>query len=141
MNDPNIGRIVVDEHELQQRIRELGKEILWDIAVDGAGPQRIRSPSASPLKPPSSTRILERCDALARCTEHPDGLTRVYLSPQQRAANALVLEWMREAGMGARLDAVGNVVGRYEGAQPGLPCLMLGSHLDTVRDAGRTART
>ena len=27
MNDPNIGRIVVDEHELQQRIRELGKEI------------------------------------------------------------------------------------------------------------------
>src|SRR5471030_3114811 len=37
----------------------------------------------------------------------------------------------------ARCDAVGNVVGRYEGEQPGLPCLMLGSHLDTVRDAGK----
>ena len=39
--------------------------------------------------------------------------------------------------MQARLDAIGNAVGRYEGARPGLPCLMLGSHLDTVRDAGK----
>src|SRR5207244_8010049 len=86
---------------------------------------------------PSASRILERCEALARCSEQPGGLTRVYLSPEQRAANALVLEWMRDAGMQMRLDAIGNVVGRYEGERPGLPCLMLGSHLDTVRDAGR----
>jgi allantoate deiminase len=39
--------------------------------------------------------------------------------------------------MQARIDAVGNCVGRYEGERAGLPCLMLGSHLDTVRDAGR----
>jgi allantoate deiminase len=39
--------------------------------------------------------------------------------------------------MAARRDAIGNVVGRYEGDRPGLPCLMLGSHLDTVRDAGK----
>ena len=39
--------------------------------------------------------------------------------------------------MHASLDAMGNAVGRYEGARAGLPCLMLGSHLDTVRDAGR----
>ena len=44
---------------------------------------------------------------------------------------------MREAGMSARLDAIGNVVGRYEGRTPGAPCLMLGSHLDTVRNAGK----
>jgi allantoate deiminase len=86
---------------------------------------------------PSGDRILERCEALARCSEQPDGLTRVYLSAEQRAANALALAWMREAGMTARLDAVGNVVGRYEGERPQLPCLMLGSHLDTVRDAGK----
>ena len=49
----------------------------------------------------------------------------------------LTLEWMREAGMSARIDAIGNVVGRYEGNRPGLPCLMLGSHLDTIRDAGK----
>jgi allantoate deiminase len=86
---------------------------------------------------PDPSRILQRCDALARCSELPGGLTRVFLSPESRAANEAVLGWMREAGMQARLDAIGNAVGRYEGERPGLPCLMLGSHLDTVRDAGR----
>ncbi len=83
------------------------------------------------------SRILQRCDALARHSELPAGLTRVFLSPESRAAGELVLGWMREAGMQARLDAIGNVVGRYEGERRGLPCLMLGSHLDTVRDAGK----
>src|SRR5688572_19174863 len=83
------------------------------------------------------SRIMQRCDALARHSELPGGLTRVFLSPQGRAAGDLVLGWMREAGMQARFDAIGNAVGRYEGERPGLPCLMLGSHLDTVRDAGK----
>jgi allantoate deiminase len=86
---------------------------------------------------PSASRILGRCDALARHSEQHDGLTRVALSAQQRAVNGLVLEWMREAGMNARLDAMGNCVGRYEAVTADAPCLMLGSHLDTVRDAGR----
>ncbi len=86
---------------------------------------------------PSGTRIVERCDALALLSEMPGGLTRTSLSDEQRAANALVLGWMREAGMNARLDAIGNVVGRYEGTHPRSPCVMLGSHLDTVRDAGK----
>ncbi len=79
---------------------------------------------------------MARCDALAHYTEFAGGLTRIYLSKEQREANRLVTGWMREAGMSVRLDAVGNVVGRYEGDRPGLACLMLGSHLDTVRDAG-----
>jgi len=82
-------------------------------------------------------RIMERCEALARHSELPGGLTRVFLSPEQRAATDKVLAWMREAGMQAKLDAIGNAAGRYEGERPGLPCLMLGSHLDTVRDAGK----
>lgn len=82
-------------------------------------------------------RAWDRCDALGRLSEMEGGLTRVFLSPQQREANALVLAWMREAGMSAQLDDIGNCAGRYEGDKPGLPCLMLGSHLDTVRDAGR----
>src|SRR6185503_20034689 len=85
----------------------------------------------------SAARIMQRCDALARHSELAGGLTRVFLSPENRAANELVLGWMREAGMAAKLDAIGNVAGRYEGDRPGLPCLMLGSHLDTVRNAGR----
>src|SRR5947207_15938120 len=83
----------------------------------------------------SAERIMQRCDALARHSELDGGLTRVFLSPQNRAANELVLGWMREAGMQASVDVIGNVVGRYEGEKR--PCLMLGSHLDTVRDAGR----
>ena len=82
-------------------------------------------------------RIMERCEALARHSELPGGLTRVFLSPEQRAATDKVLGWMRDAGMEAKLDAIGNAAGRYEGNRPGLPCLMLGSHLDTVRDAGK----
>ncbi|MFM9966884.1 MAG: allantoate amidohydrolase [Burkholderiales bacterium] len=82
-------------------------------------------------------RIMDRCDVLAAHSEDQDKLTRVFLSRQQRAAADTVIQWMREAGMSARMDAIGNVMGRYEGATPGLPCLLLGSHLDTVRDAGR----
>lgn len=82
-------------------------------------------------------RVWDHCDALSKLSEMDGGLTRVFLSPQQKDANALVLAWMREAGMTAHLDAMGNCVGRYEGASRALPCLMLGSHLDTVRDAGR----
>jgi len=78
---------------------------------------------------------MQRCDALARHSELAGGLTRVFLSPENRAANELVLGWMREAGMQATVDPIGNVVGRYEGE--GKRSLILGSHLDTVRDAGR----
>jgi len=85
----------------------------------------------------SGQRIWDRCEALARCSEESGALTRVFLSPEQRAANEIVLAWMREAGMSVRLDAIGNVVGRYEGSAAGAPCLMLGSHLDTVRNAGK----
>jgi allantoate deiminase len=85
----------------------------------------------------SADRIMQRCDALARHSELPGGLTRVYLSPENRAANELVLGWLREAGMQARVDPIGNVLGRYEGDASGRPSLVLGSHLDTVRDAGR----
>jgi len=89
------------------------------------------------LAQPSGTRIWERCDTLGRLSEDPGGLTRIFMSREQRAVDDLTLGWMREAGMSARLDAIGNVVGRYEGETEGAPCLMLGSHLDTVRNAGK----
>jgi allantoate deiminase len=81
--------------------------------------------------------ILGRIDALGAISEASGNLTRVFLSRQHRAAAELILGWMREAGMRAHLDAIGNVCGRYEGDRPGLPCVMLGSHYDTVRDAGK----
>src|SRR3954469_2408378 len=83
----------------------------------------------------SAARILQRCDELARHSELAGGLTRVFLSREHRAAADLVLGWMRDAGMNARMDAIGNVVARSGAATA--PCLLLGSPLDTVRDAGR----
>jgi allantoate deiminase len=81
--------------------------------------------------------IVGRIGELAKISETPEHLTRIFLSKEHRAAAELILDWMRSAGMRAHLDAIGNVCGRYEGERPGLPCLMLGSHYDTVRDAGK----
>ena len=81
--------------------------------------------------------IVRRIDALGAISETSAHLTRIFLTPEHRAAADLLLSWMGEAGMRAQLDAIGNVCGRYEGERPGLPCLMLGSHYDTVRDAGK----
>lgn len=81
--------------------------------------------------------IVARIEALAKISETPDALTRVYLTPEHRTAADQLLAWMGEAGMAAHMDAIGNVVGRYEGERAGLPCLMLGSHCDTVRNAGK----
>ncbi|HYS91194.1 MAG TPA: allantoate amidohydrolase, partial [Bradyrhizobium sp.] len=89
------------------------------------------------LDPSLGQEIVRRIDALSAISETPDHLTRIFLTPEHRAAADLLLSWMREAGMRTHLDAIGNVCGRYEGDRPGLPCLMLGSHYDTVRDAGK----
>ena len=80
--------------------------------------------------------IVARIDQLAAISETSEHLARVFLTPEHRKAADLILSWMREAGMSAHLDAIGNVCGRYEGERPGLPALVLGSHYDTVRDAG-----
>jgi hydantoinase/carbamoylase family amidase len=83
------------------------------------------------------THIVDRCVALAALTEEPDVMTRTFLTPMHKAANEKVAGWMREAGMTAQQDAIGNMVGRYEGTKPDAPVVMIGSHLDTVRNGGR----
>jgi allantoate deiminase len=81
---------------------------------------------------------LERADRLAACTEEPGRLTRRFATPALAEAGALVCEWMRAAGMETRRDAIGNVVGRWEPPGGGAAgTVALGSHLDTVVDAGR----
>jgi allantoate deiminase len=93
------------------------------------------SPPAAPAAEPYAAAVLERCDALAAFSEEPDRLTRRFATAALREAGEAVRGWMEEAGLETRRDAIGNVVGRVEGAGSGT--LLLGSHLDTVRDAGR----
>lgn len=81
--------------------------------------------------------LMQRVQQLAAVSEHPEHLTRTYLTPEHRQAGDLLALWMQQAGMSTRRDAVGNICGRYEASQPGAPALLLGSHFDTVRNAGR----
>ena len=85
----------------------------------------------------AAARVMARADELAAISETPDALTRVYLSPQHLEANQRAARWMTQAGMTVWQDSVGNICGRYEGEQEGAAAILLGSHLDTVRNAGR----
>lgn len=80
--------------------------------------------------------VLARCAELDLLSSLPTALERVHLSPQHAAANALAAGWMDKVRMRTWTDPAGNVCGRREGRTPGLPALLLGSHLDTVTDAG-----
>lgn len=84
-----------------------------------------------------AARVLQQCDTLASFSEETDHLTRRFATPALRAAGAQVAEWMRDAGMSTRFDNVGNLIGHYACADPDAPTLLMGSHLDTVRDAGK----
>ncbi len=79
--------------------------------------------------------VMGRCDLLGNISEDPDALTRSYGSRAMREVNEIVSGWMEDAGMTIRQDAIRNLIGRYEGE--GDKTLVIGSHLDTVRDAGR----
>src|SRR5208283_3680328 len=86
----------------------------------------------------SAALILDRLlRELGRVSDEKGRLTRTFLSQAMRRANRLVGGWMREAGLAVREDALGNLIGRLEASRPGAKTLVLGSHLDTVRDAGR----
>src|SRR3954452_449544 len=85
----------------------------------------------------STARLVSMLDELGQVTDEPGRLTRTFLSPAMERANALVGKWMREAGMAVREDETGNLIGRQESTVPRAKTLLLGSHLDTVRNAGR----
>lgn len=83
----------------------------------------------------AAERIIARCRELARVTDVPGQTTRTFLLPATHAAHTLVGGWMRAAGLQVWTDAIGNLRGVSEGAT-GAPRLVIGSHLDTVIDAG-----
>jgi allantoate deiminase len=98
-------------------------------------------------------RISQRLERLAQITDEPGKLTRTLLSPAMAEATQLTASWMQEAGLQTSTDFIGNLAGRTPdigqelisqtpGAERRTPNakrrkLLIGSHLDTVRDAGR----
>jgi allantoate deiminase len=101
-------------------------------------------PGASRLHPDAAAfsggrRAVERCRLLARppYSDAADGLYRAYLTPAYAATRDRLAEWMVEAGLTTRVDPAGNLIGRYAaGAASDAPVLLIGSHIDSVRDAG-----
>ena len=81
--------------------------------------------------------LLQRVAALGRHSDSPDHYTRTYLTPAHQAAAKQIAQWMREAGLAVRVDGVGSVIGRYEGATPDAKTLLMGSHFDSVRNGGK----
>jgi allantoate deiminase len=73
-------------------------------------------------------------NSLGTVSAEPDRLVRLFLTPEHRHAADRVAQWMREAGLAVSEDALGTVRGRLEGE--GGKRLLIGSHIDTVIDAG-----
>ena len=83
-----------------------------------------------------AVRIQNRIDALASITDETGSITRTFMSPAMEKTNQTVAEWMREAGLNGAEDRFGNLLGQPSG-NPDFPVFLLGSHLDSVRNAGR----
>jgi len=77
-----------------------------------------------------------RCQTLALFTEDPPRICRTFLSPPMRACHRQIENWMRPLGMTVTVDAAGNLHGLYPGTDAADRRLLIGSHLDTVPDAG-----
>jgi hydantoinase/carbamoylase family amidase len=81
-------------------------------------------------------------DAIAELAQYNDdpaagGITREVYTPTYATALQWVAQRMRDVGLQTRLDAVGNLFGRWEGSDPGAPAVLTGSHVDTTLNAGR----
>jgi allantoate deiminase len=86
---------------------------------------------------PLAQKTLDRLNELAAITDQPGVTTRTFLSPAMARANALVGGWLNRAGAAVVEDGWGNLIGHFSGALPEAKTLLLGSHLDTVPNAGK----
>lgn len=112
------------------------RTFLGRVGVAAAAPF-LRAPAAhaSTLKADGArvNRALAAFDAIGRTA---GGINRVAYSEADLAGRAFTLDLFRQSGLGPRIDAAGNIVGRLEGAEPGLPLIVIGSHVDSVTDGG-----
>ncbi|WP_217999670.1 M28 family peptidase, partial [Thauera butanivorans] len=88
----------------------------------------------------NAEQLLAHIQALAAIGADPvnGGRTRLALTDDEKAGRDLVVQWMRELQLEVRIDRIGNILGILHGADQGagLQPLMIGSHIDTVCNAG-----
>jgi len=85
----------------------------------------------------AAARLMDRCKVLALCTEKPGEILRTFLSPAMDEVHQTMRPWMEDAGLRVSVDEAGNLRGaRAAHHSPTAPRLLIGSHLDTVPNAG-----
>jgi allantoate deiminase len=99
----------------------------------GAIPPTVAASTIAAL----AMQAIARCNQLAQQSEHDGALTRTFLSQPMQQVHVLVRQWMETAGLEVRIDAIGNIIGRKTSAASHAKTLIIGSHLDTVPNAGR----
>lgn len=83
-------------------------------------------------------RLIDRIHRLAKIGQQPNGsIRRLAFTPEDLQARYLVQQWMNDVGMTVRIDAAGNLIGRYAGTVTNAPALATGSHIDTVPSGGQ----
>ncbi|AKZ64756.1 allantoate amidohydrolase [Herbaspirillum hiltneri N3] len=113
------------EDELREALRQIGR-----IA-------EMRINDLLGYTPAIGATIMEWAEEIGAWSEDEGALTCTYMTDAHRRTADQIAHWMREAGMHAHIDAVGNVVGRYLSTDPQAKTLMTGSHYDTVRNGGK----
>jgi N-carbamoyl-L-amino-acid hydrolase len=113
------------EDELREALRQIGR-----IA-------EMRINDLLRYTPAIGATIMEWAEEIGAWSEDEGALTCTYMTDAHRRTADQIAHWMREAGMHAHIDAVGNVVGRYLSTDPQAKTLMTGSHYDTVRNGGK----
>ncbi|MFL6417550.1 MAG: allantoate amidohydrolase [Bryobacteraceae bacterium] len=92
--------------------------------------------SAQPPFSEAARVVISRCRSIARFSDTPGGTTRIFLGEAMHDCHTYLRCWMEDAGMTVRVDQVGNLRGFYPGEIGEAPVFVLGSHLDTVPNAG-----
>lgn len=85
----------------------------------------------------NAERLIGRINELGQVGRDENGvLTRLAASEADRAGRDTLIRWMKSAGLDVRIDRVGNVFGIWQTGDARLAPMMMGSHIDTVIDAG-----
>ncbi|MFK7766618.1 MAG: allantoate amidohydrolase [Mariniblastus sp.] len=115
-------------------------------------PESSKTTIAPNVLKSAAARVAERCDALAKFSDSDKELTRTFCSPAMKRAYDQLQTWMISSGMECSLDSAGNLIGKFARSRNKLQnnfqhvtpsqldqaeIFMIGSHLDTVVNAGR----
>ena len=96
-----------------------------------------REASGAGVASEAAARLMHRCRVLAQCTEKPGEILRTFLSPAMDEVHRSMRPWLEAAGILVIVDRAGNLRGLYPAdGNENAPRLLIGSHLDTVPNAG-----